>query len=83
MLWKKDKTYLILSNHLSYIDILVIASVMPSVFVSSMEVKANAFLGFLTSCGGSLYIERRKKSSKKFASTFDLGYNEFKKLYLI
>lgn len=24
------------------------------------------------------YIERRKKSSKKFASTFDLGYNEFK-----
>ena len=24
------------------------------------------------------YIELRKKNSKKFANTFDLGYNEFK-----
>jgi 1-acyl-sn-glycerol-3-phosphate acyltransferase len=78
--WKKDKSYLILSNHLSYIDILVIASIMPSVFVSSMEVKANAFLGFLTGCGGSLFIERRKKAHlkreiKMLSDTLNEGFN--------
>lgn len=64
-LWKSDKPYLVVSNHLSYLDILVIASVMPSVFVSSVEVRAEAFLGFLARCGGTLFIERRNKSSLK------------------
>jgi len=64
-LWQKQKPYLIVSNHLSYIDVLVIASVMPSVFVSSMEVRTSLFLGFLARCGGTLFIERRKKSDLK------------------
>lgn len=65
-LWQSDEPYLIVSNHLSYLDILVIASAMPSVFVSSMEVRADAFLGFLAGCGGTLFIERRNKANLKY-----------------
>jgi len=64
-LWEKDKPYLIVSNHLSYLDILAIASVTPSVFVSSMEGRAAAFLGLLAGCGGTLFVERRNKANLK------------------
>ncbi len=60
-LWRQDKPYLVVSNHLSYLDIIAIASTMPAVFVSSMEIRAAAFLGFIARCGGTIFIERRKK----------------------
>lgn len=56
---KTEKNYLIVSNHLSYLDILVIASVYPSVFITSMEVRDTPFLGTLCRLGSSIFIERR------------------------
>ena len=59
------KGRLIVSNHLSYIDILVIASLMPSVFITSVELKNTAFLGMMARLGGSLFVERRSPAGLK------------------
>jgi 1-acyl-sn-glycerol-3-phosphate acyltransferase len=56
---------LVAANHVSYIDILVISSLMPSVFVTSVELGSTMFLGMLARLGGSLFVERRKASGLK------------------
>ncbi len=42
---------LVVSNHVSYIDILVIASLAPSVFITSVELGSTPFLGMLARTG--------------------------------
>ena len=59
------KPRLVVANHVSYVDVLVIASLMPSVFITSVELKQTALLGMLARFGGSLFIERRKPSYLK------------------
>lgn len=56
---------LVVANHLSYVDILIISSVMPSVFVTSMELKHTFLLGALARFGGSLFVERRSPAGLK------------------
>ena len=56
---------LVVSNHVSYIDVLVIASLAPSVFVTSVELRNTCLLGQLARLGGSLFVERRKASGLK------------------
>lgn len=53
---------LIVSNHLSYIDILILSSATPSLFITSVEVQKTFFLGFISRLAGSLFVERRNKS---------------------
>lgn len=57
-----DKTYFIAANHLSYLDIFIISSVLPSVFVASVDgVKESPVLGKITELSGGVFIERRRK----------------------
>jgi lyso-ornithine lipid O-acyltransferase len=51
---------LVVANHLSYIDILVIASVVPSLFITSVELGSTLVLGMLARLGGNIFVERRK-----------------------
>jgi 1-acyl-sn-glycerol-3-phosphate acyltransferase len=51
---------LIAANHVSYLDILVIAAACPAVFVTSVELGRTPLLGLLARLGGSLFVERRK-----------------------
>lgn len=53
---------LIFSNHLSYLDILAIASTEPALFVTSTELEQSFLLGDLAKAGGALFIERRNRS---------------------
>jgi 1-acyl-sn-glycerol-3-phosphate acyltransferase len=53
---------LIVSNHLSYLDILMIASVYPVVFVTSTDLDNDFLLKALSFLGGSLFVERKKFS---------------------
>ncbi len=53
---------LFVSNHLSYLDIVVIATIKPSLFITSVDLKTHHFQGLLATMGGSLFIERRNKS---------------------
>lgn len=59
----KQKSLLVVGNHLSYIDILVLAAHMRLCFVTSVEMKETPFLGHITLYGGCLYVERRSKEN--------------------
>ena len=53
---------LIVANHLSWIDVLVISSRMPALFVTSVEVEQSAVLGWICKAGGSFFVERRNRT---------------------
>jgi len=52
--------YLVVANHLSYVDILIIATVVPSIFITSVELGNTLVLGMMARLGGSIFVERRK-----------------------
>ncbi len=53
---------LIVSNHLSYLDILVFSAVARTAFVSKSEVKSWPGVGWIASLGGTIFIDRSRKS---------------------
>jgi 1-acyl-sn-glycerol-3-phosphate acyltransferase len=53
---------LIVSNHLSYLDILVFSAACGCVFVSKREVKSWPGVGWAASLSGSIYIDRSLRS---------------------
>jgi lyso-ornithine lipid O-acyltransferase len=53
---------LLISNHLSYLDILVISTITPAVFVAKREVKAWPIMGLLARLGGSVFIDRQRRT---------------------
>lgn len=55
--------FLFVGNHLSYLDLLVIASKREVTFVTSYEIKAMPVIGWITQLAGCLYVERRNKQN--------------------
>ncbi len=69
---------LLICNHLSYVDVLVLASVAPSIFVTSVEVKNSFGLGQITRLAGCVFVERRNRTtigsdSDQIRSILELG----------
>ncbi len=58
---KKETNYLIVSNHLSYLDIFIIFSFVPSVFVANSELNEQFLLGTITRYAGGVFVERRNR----------------------
>jgi lyso-ornithine lipid O-acyltransferase len=48
----------LITNHLSYLDIVILASLHPCVFVSKREVAAIPIVGWMTTRSGTVYVER-------------------------
>ena len=61
--FRPGQNYLIVANHLSYLDPILMASIQPMAFVTSVEMRETFFLGTLTDLGGCLYVERRSKEN--------------------
>ena len=55
--------FLMVGNHLSYLDLLVVAAQRPVTFVTSYEIKQTPVLGWITQLAGCLYVERRNKTN--------------------
>jgi 1-acyl-sn-glycerol-3-phosphate acyltransferase len=53
---------ILVANHLSYIDVLVLGSIRPFVFLSKAEVRSWPLIGLVTRFAGTLYIKRDQKS---------------------
>jgi lyso-ornithine lipid O-acyltransferase len=53
---------LLVCNHLSYLDILVLAATAPCIFVSKCEVKRWPVFGWFASLAGTLFLQRDKRS---------------------
>lgn len=56
------KRGLLVSNHLSYVDILVLSSITPATFVSKDEVKNWPVFGWFAKMGGTLFVDRRRRT---------------------
>ncbi|HTZ89379.1 MAG TPA: lysophospholipid acyltransferase family protein [Alloacidobacterium sp.] len=56
-------TGLIVSNHLSYLDILLHAAAGPRIFVSKAEVRSWPIFGWLARFGGTIFIVRGSRSA--------------------
>lgn len=54
---------LIVGNHMGFLDIMVMASVSPNLFVTSNEMKETPFLGLICEMGGCLFVERRSRGN--------------------
>src|ERR1051325_1251047 len=50
------------SNHLGYVDILVLGSLQPTVFVAKADVQGWPVLGWLVRAGGTVFIKREQRS---------------------
>lgn len=53
---------LLVLNHLSYLDIMVISAIAPAIFVSKSEVRDWPLVGWLASLGGTVFIERARRT---------------------
>lgn len=53
---------LLISNHLSYLDILVLSSITPAVFVSKREVKFWPVFGQFAQMGGTVFVDRARRT---------------------
>jgi 1-acyl-sn-glycerol-3-phosphate acyltransferase len=56
-------SYLVVSNHISWLDIPVIFSLKPVTFVSTSDVKTWPIIGMLARISGAIFIDRNRKSS--------------------
>ena len=56
------KAGLLVSNHLSYLDILAICATAPAVFVSKADVRRWPLFGWLAALGGTVFIERERRT---------------------
>ena len=59
---QNDKPFLLVSNHMGFVDIMMIASRFPALFVTSNEMRETPFLGLLTEMAGCIYVERRSRT---------------------
>jgi 1-acyl-sn-glycerol-3-phosphate acyltransferase len=53
--------YLAVANHQSYFDIVVLSSIRPFCYVTSVEIRETPFLGRICKLAGCIFVERRNK----------------------
>ncbi len=61
--YRRDDAFFIVSNHCSYIDILVIGSMVQSVFLSKSDVASWMFLGRMVRLAGTIFVNRESKTA--------------------
>ena len=54
---------LVVSNHLSYLDIIIISATMPCFFVAKMEIDGWPFFGKAARSGGTIFLDRSSRVS--------------------
>ena len=62
-----QKQYLMVANHISWIDIIVIQSIKPSIFVAKSDVASWPLFGWVAQMTGTIFIKREKVSDIKKA----------------
>lgn len=75
----KNSNYFMVCNHMSYFDIIVLSSIRPSVFVTSVEMEKTFFLGDMAKLGGSFFVNRinRRKMKEEVEALVGLLNQDF------
>ncbi len=55
-------TGLLVSNHLSYLDILILSALVPAVFVAKSEIRSWPVFGWFGRLAGTLFVERARRN---------------------
>lgn len=81
-LFANNKTYFMVCNHMSYLDLIFLGSGEPAVFVTSVEMRDTPFLGDIAKLGGAYFVERRDRSKipgevKELSQLMRSGFNVF------
>jgi 1-acyl-sn-glycerol-3-phosphate acyltransferase len=58
---------LLVSNHLSYLDIVVLSSIRPCVFVAKRDVASWPLFGWLARAAGTIFVDRERRFSSNKA----------------
>ncbi|MCX7957639.1 MAG: 1-acyl-sn-glycerol-3-phosphate acyltransferase [Deltaproteobacteria bacterium] len=75
--------YLIVANHRSYIDIPVLYTILPGVFLAKKEVSRWPVLGFAARAAGTIFVERESlKSRAKARETILKRIHNGEKIYI-
>ncbi len=77
---KLESNYFIVCNHLSYLDMIIISSLIPTCYVTSVEMGNIPVLGQIAKLAGCLFVERRNKSNieneiKDIEDALSQGFN--------
>ncbi len=59
----KNVAALYVSNHMSYLDIIIFAAVSPSIYITSVEVGDSHGLGWISKLASCIFVERRDRSN--------------------
>ena len=74
--------FIVVANHISWVDIFVLLSVLPTSFIAKIEIKKWFFLGYLVEMAGTIFIDRnRRKSLSEVAKKIKQKSVEYKKSY--
>ncbi|MEQ1485234.1 lysophospholipid acyltransferase family protein [Methyloglobulus sp.] len=60
-----DKTCLLVSNHISWLDIVVLGCLIPAHFVAKSDILAWPIIGYLAKQGGTIFVRRGNKQQVK------------------
>jgi 1-acyl-sn-glycerol-3-phosphate acyltransferase len=60
---KPPERGLLVSNHLSYLEVLVFGAALPCYLVSKAEISRWPFFGFLARAGGTIFVDRSSRAS--------------------
>lgn len=63
--FRADQNYLIVANHLSYLDALILGAMRPVCFITSQEMRKAPGLGQILQMAGCVFVERRNKQNIK------------------
>ena len=67
----KDKGFLVVANHLGYLDIPALGSILPLRFAPKAEIRKWPFFGWLTALGAPVWIDRKNpRMSAQYATAF-------------
>jgi 1-acyl-sn-glycerol-3-phosphate acyltransferase len=53
----------VISNHLGYLDVILLAALHPCVFVAKSEIRSWPFLGWIATMAGTVYVDRGRGGS--------------------
>ena len=74
--------FIVVANHISWVDIFVLLSVLPISFIAKIEIKKWFFLGYLVEMAGTIFIDRnRRKSLSEVAKKIIQKSADHKKSY--
>lgn len=56
-----ESNFLLVSNHMGFVDIFMISSLFPALFVTSQEMRERPLLGSICELAGCIFVERRSR----------------------